>query len=187
MCYDRKVEIRWLPVAVPYCTPGLVRSCNKSWKVSVERFSDIFRFFFNYVYLNNVSCLQGNPVAITSHLLPVAHNLVDPHRSCNLDKTRFGTPFCCLLFVLGSRSGWARQHSASSSLSQCCSRWLGKTQSRSSASLSEGKCYNVQSSNCFLTTSHLGILYSKHFLAWPCSHLRTGTMYSSGLYSIWNR
>ena len=46
MCDDRKVEIRWLPVAVPYCTPGLVRSCNKSWKVSNVRFSDIFRFFF---------------------------------------------------------------------------------------------------------------------------------------------
>ena len=106
-------------------------------------------------------------MAITGHLLPVAHNLVDPHRSCNLDKTRFGTPFCCLLFVLGSRSGWARQHSASSSLSQCCSRWLEKTQSRSSASLSEGKCYNVQSSNCsvFLPLPTLGLCTQS--TSWP--------------------
>ena len=35
-----------------------------------------------------------------------------------------------------------------------------------------------------LTTAHFGTLYSKHFLALPCSHLRTGTVYSSGLYSI---
>ena len=50
----------------------------------------------------------------------------------------------------------------------------------------QSKCQIVPSTR-FLTTSHFGTLYSKHFLAWPCSHLRTGTVNSSGLYSICNR
>ena len=36
--------------------------------------------------MNNFCCLQGNPVAISSHLLPVTHNLVDPHGSSDLEK-----------------------------------------------------------------------------------------------------
>lgn len=62
--------------------------------------SFLLRFLLN---LNNLCCLQGNPVAITGHLLPVTHNLVDPHRPSDLE-TRLGlellfTAYCSFLAV----------------------------------------------------------------------------------------
>ena len=97
------------------------------------------RYLVNFQLQYSRCSLQGNPVAIAGHLLPVTHHLVDPHCSCDLDKARFGNPFfLCLHFVLGSQFEWAHQHSAFWSLSLCCIRWSGRTQSRSSASLSEG-------------------------------------------------
>ena len=56
------------------------------------------RYLVNVQLLYSSCCLQGNPVAIAGHLLPVTHHLVDPHCSCHLDKTRFGITFSLLTF-----------------------------------------------------------------------------------------